>query len=541
MEKRMDSIIRYSGIGRYIDSPVRTYSSGMTGRLAFSVMVNVEAEIMLVDEILSTGDAGFAGKAKDHFKKLSKSGRTVVFVSHNLPSVDEMCTRAIWLEGGHIRMDGPAKKVTAAYRREIEESYEYVLDEAESGSSDAQYRLALMFRDGNGAERSTELFEHWIREAALQGHAAAQCEYADLLVSEGGDDNLVEASQLYQSAAEKGNEDAMAKVAASDTGGKDPQREEVKAIFRELAERGNPFDEFRYADLLLKTALTRDDRAESLKWFEKAARHGNLTAMHQAAMMHLNGTGTKKDTAKYVEYMEKAAAGGRTASMMNIADAYHAGRWVAKDDAKALKWYLKAAEAGVRKAQYNAAVMYRDGEGTEADPQKSEQWFRAYSRSAIANHQLWASETVRYVRFNVPADQLKLLEEASDNHSNPASSQLAGIYNEGLLVPADYEKSGHYFDRTDGEFGYFTMAEAEYYFRGLGGNPDYTKAFSLYQKVAATNGDHLAFLRLAHMYRDGLGVEKDGKKYIMCLEFSAERGNRDAMAELNKAKEVRHE
>lgn len=532
MEKRMDSIIRYSGIGRYIDSPVRTYSSGMTGRLAFSVMVNVEADIMLVDEILSTGDAGFSGKAKDHFKKLSKSGRTVVFVSHSLSSVDEMCTRAIWLEGGHIRMDGPAKKVTAAYRREIEESYEYVLDEAEAGSSDAQYRLALMFRDGNGAERNTELFEHWIREAALQGHAAAQCEYADLLVSEGGDDNLVEAAQLYQSAAEKGNEEAMAKVAASDTGGKDPQREEVKAIFRELAERGNPFDEFRYADLLLKTALTRDDRAESLRWFEKAAAHGNLTAMHQAAMMHLNGTGTKKDTGKYVEYMEKAAAGGRTASMMNIADAYHAGRWVAKDDAKSLKWYLKAAEAGVRKAQYNVAVMYRDGEGTEADPEKSEEWFRAYSRSAIVGHQMWASEAARYTKLNVPADPVKLLEEATENRSNAAASQLAALYRDGNLVPADQRKAAGLYAKTEGEFAYFTAQAADARYRGLAGEPDYAKALEIYRRAAVTNGDATAYLRLARMYRDGLGTEKDYDKYLKCLAFSAERGNRDALAEL---------
>ena len=532
MESRMDSIIHYSGIGRYIDSPVRTYSSGMTGRLAFSVMVNVEADIMLVDEVLSTGDAGFAGKAKDHFRKLSKSGRTVVFVSHSLPAIDDMCTRAIWLENGKVRMDGPAKKVTAAYRREIEESYEYVLDEAEAGSADAQYRLALMFRDGNGAERSTELFEHWIREAALQGHAAAQCEYADLLVSEGGEDNLAEASHLYQSSAEKGWEDAMAKVAVSGNGTEDPQRAEVKAIFRELAERGNPFDEFRYADLLLRTALTRDERTEALRWFEKAAEHGNLNAMHQAAMMHLNGTGTKKDTAKYIEYMEKAASGGRTASMMNIADAYHSGRWVAKDDAKALAWYLKAAALGVGKAQYNAAVMYRDGEGTEADPKKAEEWFLAYSRSAIVNHQIWASEAARYSKLNAPADPIKLLKEAAGNRSNVAAFQLGNIFRDGVMMPADFRKAAEMYISTEKELSFFTVAAADSICNGLGGEPDCMRALELYLKAAVTNGDPTAYLRLAHLYRDGRGTEKNHDKYIQCLLFSAERGNRDALAEL---------
>ncbi|MCH3978051.1 MAG: ATP-binding cassette domain-containing protein [Candidatus Methanomethylophilus sp.] len=538
MESRMDSIIRYSGIGRYIDSPVRTYSSGMIGRLAFSVMINVEADIMLVDEILSTGDAGFAGKAKDHFRKLSKSGRTVLFVSHSLPAIDDMCTRAIWIEDGKVRMDGPAKKITAAYSREIEESYDYVLDEAESGSADAQYRLALMFRDGSGAERSTELFGHWIREAALQGHAAAQCEYADLLVSEGGDENLAEASRLYQSSAEKGWEDAMAKVAVSGAGSEDPQREEVKAIFRELAERGNPFDEFRYADLLLRTAMTRDGRAEALRWFEKAAEHGNLNAMHQAAMMHLNGTGTKKDTAKYVEYMEKAAAGGRMGSVMNIADAYHAGKWVARDDAKALAWYLKAAAAGVPKAQYNAAVMYRDGEGTEADPEKAEEWFRIYSRSAIVNHQIWASEAARNTKLNVPVDSIKLLEEAVGNRNNTAAFQLGNMYCYGLLGSVSPEKAAELYSLTESELSYFTVTAADSLFRGLGGKSDYVKAFGLYRKAAVTNGDPVAYLRLARLYRDGLGTEKNYDKYIQCLTFSAERGNKDAMSQLISIKKM---
>ena len=84
VEERIENIIEYSGISKYIDNPVRTYSSGMTGRLAFAIMVNVESEIMLVDEILSVGDVTFTSKAKEHFKKLSKSGKTVVFVSHSI-------------------------------------------------------------------------------------------------------------------------------------------------------------------------------------------------------------------------------------------------------------------------------------------------------------------------------------------------------------------------------------------------------------------------------------------------------------------------
>lgn len=538
MKSRMGSIIRYSGIGWYIDSPMRTYSSGMTGRLAFSVIVNVEADIMLVDEILSTGDARFAGKAKDHFLKPSKSGRTLAFVSHNLSAIDDMRTRAIWIENEKVCMDGPAKKVTAVYRREIEESYEYVLDEAETGSADAQYRLTLMFRDGNGAERSTELFEHWICETALQGHMAAQCEYVDLLVSVGGEKNLAEASRLYQSSAKNGWEDAMAKVVAFGIGAENPQRTEVKAIFRELAERGNPFDEFRYADLLLRIALTRDERTEALRWFEKAAGHGNLFAMHQTAMMHLNGTGTKKDAAKYNDYMERAASGGRTALMINIADAHHTGRWVAKDDAKALAWYLKAAALGVGKAQYNATVMYRDGEGTEADPEKAEEWVRAYSRSVIVSHQIWASEVARNSKLNSPADPIKLLEKAARNHSGVAAFQLGNNYRNGTMGSAEFKKAAELYISTEGKLSYITVAVADFLCNGIGWKPDYVKAYEFYRKAAVTNGNPIAYLRRDRLYRDGLGTAKDRGKYIQCLIFSAERGNKDAMAELRSLSDI---
>lgn len=252
--------------------------------------------------------------------------------------------------------------------------------------------------------------------------------------------------------------------------------------------------------------------------------------------MHLNGTGTKKDTAKYVEYMEKAAAGGRMASVMNIADAYHAGRWVAKDDAKALKWYLKAAVAGGRKAQYNVAVMYRDGEGTEADPKKAEEWFKAYSRSAIVGHQIGASDASRYVDLNVPADQIILLQQASENHSGLAASLLAAIYRDGIITSVNRKKAAELYSKTDGEFASFDMAVADSYYHGFSGKPDYTKAFEIYHKLAATNGDPVAFLKLARMYHDGIGTEKDLEKYVKCLQFSAERGNKDALVELSHIK-----
>lgn len=115
VDKVLDKIIEFSGLGEYIDSPVRTYSSGMYMRLAFSIAINVEAEILLIDEILAVGDSAFQKKCHDKLKQLKDDGKTIVFVSHSMGSVEEICTRAIWFKDCQIQMDGKPKDVIKAY------------------------------------------------------------------------------------------------------------------------------------------------------------------------------------------------------------------------------------------------------------------------------------------------------------------------------------------------------------------------------------------------------------------------------------------
>ena len=115
IDKRLDKIIEFSELQNFIDNPVRTYSSGMYMRLAFSVAINVDAEILLIDEILSVGDQHFQEKCFKKIEELKAEGKTIVFVTHGMGAVKRFCTRAVWLHQGEIKMDGKTNEVIDEY------------------------------------------------------------------------------------------------------------------------------------------------------------------------------------------------------------------------------------------------------------------------------------------------------------------------------------------------------------------------------------------------------------------------------------------
>ena len=117
LEKRFDEIIAFSELEDFIEQPVRTYSSGMMMRLAFSIATLVEPEVLIVDEILSVGDARFLKKSEERMRRLMSGGTTVLMVSHSSAQIRNLCSRAVWLEGGKVVMDGDAQEVCAAYER----------------------------------------------------------------------------------------------------------------------------------------------------------------------------------------------------------------------------------------------------------------------------------------------------------------------------------------------------------------------------------------------------------------------------------------
>ncbi len=111
----MDAMVEFSGIGEFIHEPLRTYSSGMVVRLAFSVAIHTSPDILIVDEVLGVGDHGFQQKSSAALKKLRAEGKTLLFVSHSAAAVYAMCDRALWLDHGQVVADGDAREVIEAY------------------------------------------------------------------------------------------------------------------------------------------------------------------------------------------------------------------------------------------------------------------------------------------------------------------------------------------------------------------------------------------------------------------------------------------
>ena len=115
VDQQFDAIVDFSGVEQFIDTPLKRYSSGMRLRLGFAVAAHLDPDVLIVDEVLAVGDAEFQKKCIKAMEGLRSSGRTVLFVSHNLAAVENLCSRGIWIDKGKIQRDGPAKDVILSY------------------------------------------------------------------------------------------------------------------------------------------------------------------------------------------------------------------------------------------------------------------------------------------------------------------------------------------------------------------------------------------------------------------------------------------
>lgn len=133
IDERYDAIVAFADIPGFIEQPVKTYSSGMYVRLAFAIATSVEPDILVVDEALSVGDGAFSRKSFDRIMQLKERGATILFCSHSTYQVEALCSRALWLEKGRVRMDGGASGVVDAYERSLEPVNDIGADRGQAG------------------------------------------------------------------------------------------------------------------------------------------------------------------------------------------------------------------------------------------------------------------------------------------------------------------------------------------------------------------------------------------------------------------------
>jgi lipopolysaccharide transport system ATP-binding protein len=163
--RHFDAIVEFSGLAPFIDTPIKRFSSGMRLRLGFAVAAHLDPDVLIVDEVLAVGDAGFQKKCITAMEGLRSGGRTVLFVSHNMAAVENLCSRGLWIDGGKLRLDGNAKEVIKAYLAS------YAAEES-SGQE-----LQVESRTGSGEVRFTQ-----VELLSLEGDASSMIQSGDGLV-----------------------------------------------------------------------------------------------------------------------------------------------------------------------------------------------------------------------------------------------------------------------------------------------------------------------------------------------------------------------
>jgi lipopolysaccharide transport system ATP-binding protein len=192
---RYDEIVEFSGVGEFIDQPVKTYSSGMYVRLAFSVNIMSKPEIMIVDEALAVGDIRFQSKCMTALKRIQENGATVLFVSHDINSVKGLCSRCLYLESGRLKRVGKAGDIAELYLKDIREEMNadiVLLDRSnlksdEEGHEVIQNEESAIFKSGNDFDKTANAFRYGTGEAKIS--------YVELLDE---DNNIIESVNFNQ-------------------------------------------------------------------------------------------------------------------------------------------------------------------------------------------------------------------------------------------------------------------------------------------------------------------------------------------------------
>lgn len=523
-DSMIDRIIEFTGLGEQIDDPVRTYSSGMNARLAFAIAVNVKCDIIILDEVLSVGDAGFRGKCANIFKQMKKEGKTIILASHSMGTIESMCDRAIWIDNGKIREVGDPHTVGTHFEKDLTESYDTVYDLATTGDIIAMNKLGEMYRDGYKVDANLEEAEKWFVKATKLGSIEAMMNHGAILVDK---NDTAGAIAVYQAAADAGNQEAQIRVLEL-TGQLDDEIF-AKAVQRlgVLAEEGNTRAMFQYADALLKGISIKQDKESAHKWFLKAAENDNITSIFQVGIDYRDGIGVQKDADEAEKWLVLAAERGHTRSKVELANMFRNGITANVNMEKAIHWLIDAAQSGDIGSMIQLWMIYRDGQGVEKNVSTSKMWLSKYALQKKLRYVYELAEILRQ-RNGSDTDYLESTEWhmlASEKGFSASSHLLGSMYRDGVMIQPESKNALMMFERGSEQHNIQSMYEAGVmHLRGNGTEKDESVAYT-YIKQSALAGNQLAMYILGTMMRDGCGVTQDIEQAKHWLELSAEYGN----------------
>ena len=581
IDSRIDSIIEFAELGDYIDEPIRIYSTGMNARLAFAIAINVDADIIIADEIFSVGDLPFREKCTNVFRKMRKNGATIIIVSHGLGTIMEMCNNAIWLRDGKIYDYGICKKVCDHYENEEGESFKATLKSAESGDSSAQNKLAVMYRDGKGTEVNHSMAIKWFKKSAETGNREAQRNLGDMISKGlGVEPNQKEALSWFILSAESGDVVAINRVANIYRNGIgiDVDRKKAFKWFKESAETGNGASQFLLAEMLMDGDGTNPDSDAALKWYLKSAESGNSNARYKLGVIYRDGQGAERNINEAIKCFNLAVAQGNVDAQIalmdmissadadqlndlniedglnlatkqlrllaetgniiaqkNIAGRMLSGTGMEQDSCGALKWYLRAANAGDAGARHQVGTMYRWGIGTHVNPNEAFKWFK------LAAGQKNVSAIIDMARMLLDGDQIEqdkkyafdLFKTAADLGNAVARNHVGTMCRDGIGTEVNVDLAKEYLSLSSEQGNNIARLNLADILIKNNNLCDMEPAFHLYHK-AALSGNPVACYQLGIMYRDGLAMAQDISKAISWLEIAAKKKYVPAVSELNK-------
>lgn len=533
--KYVDDIVRFADIGEFMCNPVRTYSSGMRARLAFSILTVIDADIFVFDEALGTGDITFGNQSSEFIRNQIVKKKTVIFTSHNLRSIQNLCTRVIWIKDGAVAIDSDPLTAISAYRRHMLESNEGIESMAKVGVADAEYKLAMRnLWSGNESE-----YERLIRSAAKHGNPIAQVYCGDEALKSSGFKDTDTSLEMYTLSAEKGNLDARKKYSMIYGENLDFVLN-IRSLLEQLSASGDPYYKYQYGKVLLSTSWSIEDREVAFNIFLEAANNGNIDAKYQVALMHRDGIGTEISIDKAVEILSDLGENGHYKSQEVLAEIYYNGILIERDVARALYWYTKSAMHGNQKSQYIVASMYRDGIGTEVNEDVAKKWFRRYVGSSMVNevislgHLLSMKEAGSHRDLDTNLTSKQMFSFAAETFNSRAIRFIGS--DESILKELEGSPILSKINAIAEKDSMTKITAANNYYKGIGMERDFKKAFQLYSELSDAGNAQAMFL-LADFYKEGIVVEKDLNRYRDLVFQSAERGYRSAIIRVNKWKQ----